>query len=65
MYAGNTDWSALMEWKKSSYCGYNGECVEVASPGRVLVRDSKAPHGPVLSFTPGEWRRFLESLAGS
>jgi hypothetical protein len=25
----------------------------------VLVRDSKDQEGPVLRFTPGEWRAFL------
>jgi hypothetical protein len=23
------------------------------------VRDSKNPHGPMLQFTPAEWRAFL------
>jgi hypothetical protein len=53
---------SAMKWKKSSYCGYNGDCVEVAAgAGGVLVRDSKNPSGPVLAFTPGEWREFLRS----
>jgi len=50
-----------VRWRRSSHC-QNGECVEVASPGRVLVRDSKNPEGPRLAFTPAEWRRFLEEL---
>ncbi|MEU7000984.1 DUF397 domain-containing protein [Nonomuraea sp. NPDC046570] len=29
-------------------------------PGKVLVRDSKNPNGPVLTFTPGEWTAFLD-----
>lgn len=47
-------------WRKSSYSGGNGGgCVEVAgSPGQVLVRDSKDRTGPVLTFTPDEWRAF-------
>jgi hypothetical protein len=49
-------------WRTSSYSGGNGgECVQVApepSTGRVLVRDSKDPHGPVLTVTAAEWRRF-------
>lgn len=65
----------MLTWHKSSYSGYNGDCVEVAwrksshsangncvevaAPGQVLVRDSKNPEGPVLSFTPDEWRTFL------
>ena len=30
-----------------------------ASDVRVLVRDSKNPDGPVLTFTPDEWQAFL------
>ncbi len=54
-------------WRKSSYSGGNGgECVEVAVvPGRdnglaalCAVRDSKNPGGPVLAFSPGQWRAF-------
>jgi Domain of unknown function (DUF397). len=50
------------EWRKASYSGGNGgQCVEVASnlPGIVAVRDSKAPGGPALLFTPDEWRAFI------
>ena len=46
-------------WRTSSYSGGNGgECVQVAatsSAGRVLVRDSKDPDGPVLALTVAEW----------
>ena len=46
-------------WYKSAESGANG-CVEVAFVGgRVLVRDSKNKQGPVLTFTPTEWRSFL------
>jgi hypothetical protein len=53
------------EWRKSSHSGGNGgTCVEVTTrhPGPVAVRDSKDPHGPVLTVTPDEWNRFLHSL---
>ncbi|ETA03176.1 hypothetical protein CcI6DRAFT_01331 [Frankia sp. CcI6] len=48
-------------WRKSSYSGGNGQCVEVAflDAGLVAVRDSKNQGGPVLIFTPGEWDAFL------
>lgn len=48
-------------WRKSSYSGNNGDCVEVALnlPGVVAVRDSKDPVGPALVFTADEWRAFL------
>jgi hypothetical protein len=50
-------------WHKSSRSGSNGgDCVEVADnlPGVVAVRDSKNPAGPVLVFTPSEWRAFVD-----
>ena len=54
-------------WRKSSYSGGNGgQCVEVAAltsnpdPSETMcaVRDSKDPEGPVLEFSPGQWRTF-------
>ena len=53
--------SAGLSWTKSSLSFSNSNCVEVASlpNGGVGVRDSKDPSGPVLRFTPGEWRAFL------
>jgi Domain of unknown function (DUF397) len=47
-------------WRKSSYSGSNGgECVEVASAGAVLVRDTIDRGGPVVTFTVDAWRAFL------
>lgn len=49
-------------WRKSSYSGGNGgECVEVGThpDGPVLVRDSKDPNGPTLSFPAVAWRNFV------
>ena len=52
-----------MKWRKSSYSGYNGDCVEDRRmPGAVLVRDSKDPDGPRLRFTAAEWRAFCRTL---
>ncbi|HXC83261.1 MAG TPA: DUF397 domain-containing protein [Trebonia sp.] len=52
------------EWRKSSRSYGAGECIEVAAPYgvRIDVRDSKNPQGPVLRFTPGEWRVFTASV---
>jgi Domain of unknown function (DUF397) len=54
------------EWRKSSYSGNSGNCVEVAGnlPGIVAVRDSKDPDGPALIFTPDEWRAFAAGIRG-
>lgn len=50
-------------WRKSSRSGSSGSCVEIATLAAVIaVRDSKDPHGPVLTVTPTQWRRFLCSL---
>ncbi len=47
-------------WRKSKYSTGNGECVEVtATQGRVSVRDSKDPEGPVLSYSVTAFRSFL------
>jgi hypothetical protein len=42
-------------WRKSSHSGSDGgECVELAGvDGKVAVRDSKDPHGPVLVVSRG------------
>lgn len=41
-----------MEWRKSSFSDGDANCVEVAHlPTALLVRDSKDPSGPFLSFT--------------
>ncbi|MBA0127589.1 DUF397 domain-containing protein [Haloechinothrix sp. YIM 98757] len=46
-------------WHTSSYSDAHGNCVEVAVTERVTsVRDSKDPHGGVLTLTPAAWRTF-------
>jgi hypothetical protein len=49
---------------KSSHSYSNGNCVEVAAmPGAMIaVRDSKNPHGPVLTLTAGQWRAFTQGI---
>jgi hypothetical protein len=56
---------AELSWCKSSHSGgEGGECVEFAAAQRAAhVRDSKAPHGPRLTFTPNAWTGFLASTA--
>ncbi|OKK05803.1 toxin [Streptomyces sp. CB03234] len=54
-------------WVKSSYSGADGpSCVEVAAtPGTILVRDSKNPTGPRLAFAPTTWATFLPYASGN
>ncbi len=55
-----------MNWRKSSYSGGEGNCIEVAGHGkRVLVRDSKDRAGAVLRFPPEVWRRFADGVKRS
>ena len=50
-------------WRTSSYSGSNGgECVEVATAGTVLVRDTADRGGPVLTFTAEAWRAFTATI---
>jgi Domain of unknown function (DUF397) len=51
-------------WRKSSYSSTTGgNCVEVASDGGVLVRDTKDNGiGPVLSVPAAAWSRFLDGI---
>jgi hypothetical protein len=50
-------------WRKSSFSGNGGDCVEVAGDTRrVLVRDTRDRQGPELRFPAGAWRRFAEQV---
>ncbi|MFE9567471.1 DUF397 domain-containing protein [Streptomyces sp. NPDC006692] len=55
------------EWAKSSYSsGDGGQCVEwapkfAAATGKVPIRDSKVPGGPVLLVSATAWTGFLAS----
>ncbi|WP_040906254.1 DUF397 domain-containing protein [Streptomyces griseoflavus] len=52
-------------WRKSTYSnGDGGNCLEVcdAHTAVVPVRDSKVPHGPVLTVTAPTWTSFVTSL---
>jgi Domain of unknown function (DUF397) len=51
-----------LSWRTASYSVSNGACVEVASaPGRVSLRDSKDPEGPVLNYSADAFRSFLDA----
>jgi len=62
------------KWRKSTFSGNGADCVEVsvadarhaptghkssAADRLFLLRDSKDPHGPILTFTPNEWLAFV------
>lgn len=50
-------------WRKSSYSGSNGNCIEAASVGsRIVIRDSKAPEDRRLAFPSTTWRAFATDL---
>jgi hypothetical protein len=51
-------------WRKSSYSGGSGNCVEVTGnlPSAVGVRDSKDPDGQPLVFTARAWRAFADQV---
>jgi hypothetical protein len=58
---------AVTGWEPPQVCNPNeGDCVEVnlTDSSCVAVRDSKLTASPVLVFTNGEWRRFLEAALG-
>jgi Domain of unknown function (DUF397) len=49
-----------VDWRKSTYStGNGGDCVEVASDGMVMVRDTANREGRTLAFSPSAWERFL------
>jgi uncharacterized protein DUF397 len=53
-----------LAWKKSTWSSTDG-CVEVAYTGdQIAVRQSKDPDGPVLVFTPHEWKAFISGVHG-
>jgi len=48
-------------WLKARASSESGGCVEMRRHGvAVEVRDSKDPHGPVLSLTPRQFAAWLE-----
>ena len=51
-------------WRKSSYSGSNGNCVEFAPFGGelVAVRNSRDPEGAVLFFDRDELGAFLAAV---
>jgi hypothetical protein len=46
-----------LRWRKSSYSGTAGNCLEVAQPqpGIRAIRNSHHPTGPILTCTTDHW----------
>ncbi|MDI5940133.1 DUF397 domain-containing protein [Micromonospora sp. PTRAS2] len=54
---------ASATWRKSTRSNGSGDCVEVAGlPGKIGLRDSKDPAGPVLIFEQAPWAAFIEGV---
>lgn len=53
-------------WRKSTYSGGQGECLEVAdglpAGSPVPIRDSKRPDGPHLLIPVSAWAAFVDAL---
>ena len=51
-------------WRKSTYSGAVGNCVEVAplADGGFAVRNSRFPEGPALIFTAAEMTAFVAGV---
>jgi Domain of unknown function (DUF397) len=50
-------------WRKSTYSGGEGNCVEVADDrNRVMVRDTNDRTGVILRFTADAWQTFASRV---
>ena len=51
-------------WRKSSFSGNGGDCVEVGqlSGGVIVVRDSKDRSGTAHRYAPAVWRAFVAGV---
>ena len=55
-----------VSWHISTLSTHCGECVEAGpvndGSGRVAVRHSKNPDGPMIVYTRGEWVAFVKAV---
>lgn len=55
--------NAALEWTKSSYSTYEGNCVEIAATSsQTLVRDSRNLAGAWLAVGASAWAAFLAGI---
>ena len=52
----------ITQWRKSTYSGNGGECIEAANKTVVYVRDSKDKNGPHLEISPETWHSFINRI---
>ncbi|HEY0933456.1 MAG TPA: DUF397 domain-containing protein, partial [Trebonia sp.] len=53
------------EWRKATHSAENGNCVEVAAAGAVLIRDTQDRGGITLDVSGPAWRAFTAQVRGS
>lgn len=51
-------------WRKSSFSGNGGDCVEVGQlgDGVIVVRDTKDRSGTAHRYAPAAWRAFVAGV---
>ena len=51
-----------MEWRKATYSAENGNCVEVATAGAVMIRDTQDRKGVTLTIPAQAWHAFTAQV---
>ena len=60
VFLGPEEMIGVTGWRKSSFSGAAGHCVEVAAvDGGVAVRNSTSPASGALRFSDAEWAAFV------
>ena len=64
--SGTSSTPSAITWRKSSFSGPNGNCVELSPlPGNLIgMRNSRDPQGAVLSCTRAEFATLLRDIKG-